>query len=145
MRKPQSALVLACLGVLAAVVVTTLVFEKYTLLPNLVFAAILASLGIWTVDTWRRLWRLGIGQWERLVFSYGVKRLGPVLWLIFVIMFPFQLAHESQRAGGWFAGPAVFFSIYALFSFPAWLWAGYLWGRTMAAFLGIEKPPHKSV
>ena len=110
LRKPHSAAIVAAVGALAAVAVTTLVFGKYELLPNVVFAAMLAGLGSWTVHTWRRLWRLGNGPWEQFVFK-GV-RFGLVIWILFVISIPPFIASESQHSWSAFVAVTTFLLFY---------------------------------
>jgi H+/Cl- antiporter ClcA len=42
----------------------------------LLFAVIFGVGGWWTARTWRKLWRAGRSQWERLVYDYGVRGFG---------------------------------------------------------------------
>jgi hypothetical protein len=42
----------------------------------LLFAVIFGVGGWWTARTWRKLWRAGRSQWERLVYDYGVRGSG---------------------------------------------------------------------
>jgi hypothetical protein len=61
--------------------------------------------------------------------------------MLFAVVFPLGIAYDSQPSFPAFVATAVFFFVFALFSFPVWLWVGFLWGKTMAAFLRIKRAP----
>ena len=91
-----------------------------------------AILGVMTV---RRLWRRGRNPWERMVYDEGVRRIGIGAAVFFPILFPVVLMRTERP---WFeiALVAAWLLIVGL---PMWLWAGYWWGRTMAAYFKITK------
>jgi hypothetical protein len=80
-----------------------------------------------------RLWRRGRTPWEQLVHDFGVRRVG--LWGggFFSVVFPY-LRPEGEHSLSIFALQA---SVCFLVGLPLWLWAGYWWGRTMAALFKV--------
>jgi hypothetical protein len=91
-----------------------------------------AVLGVMTV---RRLWRRGRNPWERMVYDTGVRGVGVWGAISFPILFSI-LALGTQRSSLEIATVAVWALIVGM---PLSLWAGYWWGRTMAAYFNIPR------
>lgn len=47
-----------------------------------VIASVLAVAGLVTVLVWRRLWRRGRDEWEKVVYDYGVRLGAPTMTLL---------------------------------------------------------------
>jgi hypothetical protein len=103
-------------------------------------ASVFAIGGWWTVFTWRRIWRRGRSDRERVLYNYGVRGFG-VFGSVGITLFITWLGWTADSAdshkflgplttGGFLAG--IFFGI------PLSLQMGYFWGVLFAAFLGAE-------
>jgi len=115
----------------------------------LLFAVIFGVGGWWTARTWRKLWRAGRSQWERLVYDYGVRGsgFGTAVGLVAIITW---LGWATDSAG--LFGPMMTFGLLGglFFGIPVALHLGYWWGSTFAALTGVEhdhqvevgEPPH---
>ena len=131
---PHGGAFLAIFGLLAGVGLSVFMKGSLDLRPTLFLAIAFALLGYWFVPTWRRLWRLGNDRWGEIVFNLGVRQFGPFGWVITALIFSGTLWHKSQNIK-----VATFFFVWFFFTFPLWLWIGYMFGVTMAACQGVKK------
>ena len=100
-------------------------------------ACVTLLLGAWT---WRRLWRHPITDgYTIVVYRYGVRRLGLLLFVVMTFLVPFFEADSPL-------GPSVAsrrfwgdFVLRAMIGVPLWLWTGYWGGRAMAWVTGLRR------
>lgn len=99
-----------------------------------VISALVVSVVLTTVSL-PRLWRRGQTPWERLVYDFGVRRVGVWGGVFSSVAFPYL------RAAGEYSLSilALQASVCFLVGMPLWLWAGYWWGRTMAALFKVRR------
>jgi hypothetical protein len=90
---------------------------------------------VMTIVTLPNLWRRGTTPWGRLVYRYGVRGAG--LWggVFFSILLPNLRAGDEHS----FETSVLHAFVCFLVGLPLWLWMGYWWGRTMAAFFNIPR------
>ena len=103
-------------------------------------ASLFAIAGWWTVFTWRRIWRRGRSDKERIIYNYGVRGVGvfgSVGMTLFITWLGWTVeSADSQRllgpltTGGFLAG--------IFFGFPFSLQMGYFVGVFVAASLGTQ-------
>jgi hypothetical protein len=135
-RKPRIEVLFAVFGFLAGMGLSTFMKGSLELHPTLVLTVAFAAAGVWFVRTWRRLWRRGIDQWEKIVFDIGVRLFGPFAWIVTTLVFAIGLWNESHNIS-----VATFFFVWFFFSLPLWLWVGYMFGAAMAAFQRVKRSP----
>ena len=104
-------------------------------------ASVTLILGVWT---WRRLWRHPITDpYTVVVYRYGVRRLGLLLFIGMTFVVPFFQVDSplgSSVASRRFWGD---FVLRAAIGVPLWLWTGYWAGRTMAWANGLRSSTRK--
>ena len=86
------------------------------------------------------LWRRATTPWARLVYVFGVRGFGLGGGLLFSVLFSRYRAEGQIQLATW----ALQASLYFLIALPLWLWAGYLWGRSMAAALKVARTTDNS-
>ncbi len=107
-------------------------FFAYGVLLAYVVASIVA-----TRWTWRRLWRPAADDWERVVYTLGVRQAGVGLWIFWTLVQPVWRAYD--RGEPLLSREVLAFAIFSAFTGWIWLWAGYWWGRVRAGYFGLER------
>jgi hypothetical protein len=88
-----------------------------------------------SVVTMRLLWRRGRNEWERLVYEIGVRQVGLGGGILTSVVFTaVQMGGERD----WLEMTMVAAWLIVVM-FPLYLWAGYAWGRGMAAFFNVSR------
>jgi hypothetical protein len=88
------------------------------------------------VLTWRRLWRSDSSRYGRLVYHYGVRWFGLLMWALTSLVLPQRVL--EYHPGSSPVGLSIAMLGSAVLSFPICLWGGYWWGRTMALIFGVR-------
>lgn len=89
--------------------------------------------------TWRRLWRHPItDRYTIVVYRYGVRRLGLLLFVMMTFLVP--LFEADSPLGASVASPRFWgdFVLRAMIGIPLWLWTGYWSGRATAWVTGLR-------
>jgi len=106
-------------------------------------ALTLAVGGWWTVFTWRRIWRRGRSDRERILYDYGVRgvgvfgSVGMLLWVTWL-----GWTADSAESRGLF-GPLMTggFLLGVFVGVPFSLQMGYFWGVLFATLVGPPADP----
>ncbi len=98
---------------------------------RLVVAAMLAGAVAVARWTWIRLWRVGTTPRERVIYDYGVRTVGPVLYVLVVIGFGYQQSAWDRLLRG---TPNAWMQLIVLLvtSLPVALAAGFAVGQVRA-------------
>ena len=101
-------------------------------------ALILAVGGWWTVFTWRRIWRRGRSERERILYDYGVRGFG-VFGSVGILFLTTWLgwtvdAAESRGLFGPLMTGGLLLGVFV--GVPLSLQMGYFWGVLFAALVG---------
>ena len=88
-----------------------------------------------TIISLPRLWRRGRTPWARLVYHFGVRGVGLLGGVFSSVLFSYL------RAPGEYSPSVLALQAVACFliGLPLWLWAGYWWGRMMAAAFKVRR------
>jgi len=104
--------------------------------------SVLAIAAWWSVFTWRRIWRRGRGDRERILYDYGVRTFG-VFGSVGITLFITWLGWTIDSDSGKSLGPMTIGGLLVgiFIGLPLSLQMGYLWGVFFAFFMGAESDP----
>jgi hypothetical protein len=123
---------LVCLGISNGLGLAASV-SRLASLPIQGIGLILAVIVSFDVLTWRRLWRCGRDERERLIYDRGVRGVGVAIWAVMTFLLTSMLfvpglpgAHHGPKAY------LVSTMVIGVVSWSGFLWVGYLWGIVTA-------------
>jgi hypothetical protein len=127
----------AWLGVSAGLGIATSV-SRLASLPIQGIGLILSVIVGFDVFTWRRLWRCGRDERERLIYDRGVRGVGVAIWAVMTFLLTPLLfvpglpgAHHGPKA---YLASAMGIGVV---SWSGFLWVGYLWGVVAAQLCNV--------
>ena len=88
-----------------------------------------------TIVTCALLWRRGSTPWGHWVYDVGVRRFGITAAILSTILFTYLVLRVNEP----WSQVATFVGVWVAVGLPLCLWAGYWWGRIVAAQLGIKR------
>ena len=107
----------------------TIVSRRLAITTFAAVGALYVLFALWTV---RRLWRPARDPYTRMVYHFGVRGFGVATWVAMTVVFVTRNSISSMSV--WAQAPMA-----AVINLPLFLWAGYVWGRLMAAFYGLQR------